>query len=130
MNKLAEVEHHVYRLYDTDNRLIYVGCTYELEPRLKRHNKKMWWAPQIAKIKTETHPTRRDGLAAERRIRDTEHPRWNIEARWMHREKWSNQMFSDYITAMKNHPMNRTQKWTDRIKAAKQLQWEKFGPKS
>jgi predicted GIY-YIG superfamily endonuclease len=130
MNKLAEVEHTVYRLYDRNNRLIYVGCTYNLEPRLKQHRKVMWWASQIAKIKTETHPSRKAGLAAERRIRDTEHPRWNIEARWMKRERWSYQMFNDYITALENHPMNRTAKWPARINAAKAFQMEKFGSRS
>ena len=127
-NRLCWAEHTVYRLYDQEGRLIYVGCTHDLYKRLKFHQKHQWWYPQIARIVTETHPSRSAALNAETRIRDTEHPRWNIEGRWMKRGNWNNQMFSDYITAMERHYTNRnTAPWKAKIEKAKREQARRYG---
>jgi len=126
-NRLTWAEHAVYRLYDQQDRLIYVGCTARLSDRLKHHAKTMWWWEQVARVDIESHPNRTVGLAAEKFIRDTEHPRWNIEARWMYRQHWTNQMFEDYITALKNHPSNKNIKWDTKINKARQLQQIRYG---
>jgi predicted GIY-YIG superfamily endonuclease len=127
MKDLSSREHTVYRLYDQQNRLIYVGCTYDLYKRLKTHQKTAWWYPQIARIVTEQQPTRRAALTAETNIRNTEHPRWNIEARWIHKESMNRQMLADYVTALENHHMRKYSSINDRIRKAKQFQSERYG---
>ena len=126
-NRLTWAEHTVYRLYDNQQRLIYVGCTYDLIKRLKTHQKTAWWYPQIERIVTEAHPTHRQGLTAEARIRDTEHPRWNIEARWMKRNSWNRQMFADYITALENHQSRKYGSIQRRLEKAREEYHERYG---
>lgn len=127
MSDIADANHYVYRIYDADKRLIYVGCSHEPSARIKRHRKTMWWAPQIAAVfTTGPFPTRKAGLAAETLARNTEHPRWNIEARWIHRHDWTAQMCADYITALENHPSRKTPRYESKIHKARALQREKF----
>jgi len=127
MSRLANAAHYVYRVYDIEGRLIYVGCTHEPEARLKRHNKSSWWAPQIAKVRIKVYPSRKAGLAAETEARNTEHPRWNIEARWIHRHDWTAQICADHITALENYaPDVRTPRYQGRIDKARAFQKKKF----
>ena len=126
-NRLGSAEHTVYRLYDQQDRLIYVGCTHDLVSRLKTHQKTAWWYPQIARISTQQHQGRGAALKAETLIRNTQHPRWNIEARWMQREHWNRQMLADYITALENHQGNKYASIKARIQQAKAFQVERYG---
>ena len=126
MSDLANVKHYVYRLYDNESRLIYVGCSYEPEQRIKRHHVTQWWAPQIAKVRIKVYPTRVAGLEAETEARNTEHPRWNIEARWIHRHNWTAAICADYITALENHTQRKTSRYERKIHKAQALQREKF----
>ena len=124
---LASVEHTVYRMYDQEGRLIYVGCTYDLEQRLNTHRRAMWWYYQSVRIVTETHPNRTEARKAETRIRDTEAPRWNIESRWMLRHSFTQQMFADYITAMENHPSRKYASIKKRLERAREEYAQRFG---
>lgn len=124
---LANVKHYVYRLRDNEGRLIYVGCTYEPEARMKHHNKTMWWANQVARIGIKVYPSREEGLAAETEARTNEHPRWNVESRWMQNATWTAQMFDDYIMAMELHPSHLTSKRLARIEKARQFRQIRFG---
>lgn len=126
-NHLANVEHTVYRLYDNEDRLIYVGCTYDLEKRLQAHRRKMWWYYQTERIVTETHPNRTEALRAETRIRDTEAPRWNVESRWMMRHSFTEQMFLDYMTALDNHPSKKYGSIRKRLEKAQAEYEQRFG---
>jgi hypothetical protein len=126
MSDLANANHYVYRLYDNESRLIYVGCSHEPEQRIKRHRSTQWWAPQIAKVRVKVYPSRSAGLAAETEARNTEHPRWNIEARWIHRNNWTATMCADYITALENHTQRKTPRYERKIHKALALQREKF----
>jgi predicted GIY-YIG superfamily endonuclease len=48
----------LYRLFDTDGVLLYVGITRDTEKRWRQHAlKKPWW-PQVAERTVEWHPTR------------------------------------------------------------------------
>ena len=125
--RLANVEHTVYRMFDQQDRLIYVGCTYDLEKRLQAHRRQMWWYYQIARITTETHPNRTEALKSETRIRDTEAPRWNIESRWMMRHSFTEQMFRDYITAMEKHPSSKYASIRRRLEKARAEYEQRFG---
>jgi hypothetical protein len=42
-------EYTVYRLYDFDSNLLYVGCTKNLMSRLGQHANKEWWS-EVARI--------------------------------------------------------------------------------
>lgn len=124
---LSNVEHTVYRLYDQQDRLIYVGCTYDLEKRLQAHRRKMWWFYQISRISTETHPNRSEALKSETRIRDTEAPRWNVESRWMMRHSFTKEMFQDYMTALDRHPSKKYGSIAKRLEKARAEYEQRYG---
>lgn len=68
---------YVYRAYCHDGLLGYVGSTRQLWQRLAAHRQKAWWAPTIARVRAELHPTVEAAQAAERAAVLAEAPRWN-----------------------------------------------------
>lgn len=73
------VEHLVYRCYDADGVLLYIGCTNSFSQRKYHHCKNSAWWSQVTSITTEQHVDRKSGLEAERAAIQTEHPRHNVE---------------------------------------------------
>ena len=67
----------LYRFYDTDDNLLYVGITVELGWRWKQHARREWWR-QVTRATVEHHPSRDEAAAAERTAIQQEHPRWNV----------------------------------------------------
>lgn len=68
----------LYRFYDPDEKLLYVGITRNPPSRFRDHeSQKIWWR-QIARIDVEWHPNRQDALDAEREAIRTEKPLHNI----------------------------------------------------
>jgi hypothetical protein len=60
------VRHHesdaptsVYRLYDADRRLLYVGVAYDPAARWKQHRSRRWWKDVVEKT-VVPYPTRKD----------------------------------------------------------------------
>lgn len=96
--------HYVYRVYDADGHLIYVGCTQSLPDRMKVHQATSWWAPQAVKIRGTVFPSRREAMAAEAAAIRAENPRWNIKGRFTDHATWSEADFVDYVTALVNAP--------------------------
>ena len=77
----------LYRWYDVDSRLLYVGITNHLMRRAEQHSDdKPWWS-QVASSVVEWHPTRQAALAAETNAIHTEHPVHNI-AQNSRRSSW------------------------------------------
>lgn len=73
-----ERTHALYRFYDTDGNLLYVGITLNPAHRWKQHaHDKPWWH-QIATISVQTYPNREAVLEAERAAIIAERPRHNI----------------------------------------------------
>lgn len=72
----------VYRTYDRNGLLLYVGCTVQqIEMRLRGHaNNSPWW-PFYDHVETVEFPTHREALAAEAEAIAAEHPRWNVRDR-------------------------------------------------
>ena len=103
-NNHKQERHYVYRIFDKDGRLIYVGCSHNPEKRLNQHRRTMWWAHQIHRIKLTVHPNKAAGHLAERTAINAEQPRWNLTGRWVHRATWTSQDYADYITASLNGP--------------------------
>lgn len=65
----------VYRCYDADDRLLYVGVSNKPETRVKIHKGQgAKWAQRVARVDHEWYDNRCDALIAERRATLTEHP--------------------------------------------------------
>jgi len=95
-----EERHYVYRIFDKTGRLIYVGCSYNPEARINTHRTTMFWGDQIHRIKLTVHPNKRAGHYAEKIAIHSEHPRFNVSGRWVHRGSWTSQDCSDFIRAI------------------------------
>ncbi|WVX88603.1 G-I-Y Y-I-G endonuclease [Gordonia phage CheeseTouch] len=93
--------HYVYRVFDAEQRLIYVGCTKNLFERLRAHQYNSWWAFQAAHVKAEVFPDKWVGRKAEREAIQVGRPRWNLNGRG-DRRFWTSDEYCDYITAALN----------------------------
>lgn len=78
----------LYRLYDADDQLLYVGATGNLTQRRYSHRSNQPWGHEIARIEAETFPSRAAALAAEREAIAAEHPRWNVHHNGDHGPKY------------------------------------------
>lgn len=68
----------LYRLFDTDGALLYVGITNDPEVRWKAHSyKKPWW-PDVSEKTVMWFKDRTAAATAEARAIRLEAPRWNI----------------------------------------------------
>lgn len=73
----VEIRHHVlYRFYDADNVLLYVGITADLPTRFRNHSRKPWWH-DIGRMTVEHFSCRFDVLAAEKLAIASERPLYN-----------------------------------------------------
>ena len=70
----------VYRMYDEDDRLLYIGASSETLGRFRAHasNPEYDWYEDVRTIKIEKHPTMRDALEAERAAIQAESPVYNV----------------------------------------------------
>ena len=71
-------EHVLYRYFDEDGELLYIGITNDPGRRWSQHIATKPWARQISTIRLEAHPDRVAVLAAEREAIQSEHPRYNV----------------------------------------------------
>ena len=68
----------LYRMYDAEDRLLYVGMTSRIESRIRQHGKvKSWW-PSVATIRLEQYASRAEAAAAEAEAIRSEQPQFNI----------------------------------------------------
>ena len=73
----------LYRHWDADGNLLYVGITAAADQRLKEHvsgSSRSHWSFEIATVTVETFHSRREALEAERRAIFSEAPKYNIGA--------------------------------------------------
>ncbi|MBJ7591525.1 GIY-YIG nuclease family protein [Aeromonas veronii] len=77
MNKKRQVT-ELYRHFDGEGRLLYIGVSLSAARRLSQHMYKSEWAADITDIKVERFPTRQEALDAERNAIINEKPIWNI----------------------------------------------------
>lgn len=68
----------LYRHFDADGKLLYVGISLSVVARLARHVNGSHWARQITMITIEWHPGRPEALAAEAAAIVAERPAFNI----------------------------------------------------
>lgn len=100
--------HYVYRCYDADGRLIYVGCTVNPNRRIAWHRNSSWWGHQIDAVRNRVYPDRPTALMRERQAIAAEQPRWNTKSRWAHRDGWCAQDYRDYYRAYLLSPTQQT----------------------
>lgn len=67
----------VYRCFDAEGRLIYVGCTVELTARRRWHEIQSPWWPEVAEIRTEKFADITKAHIAEARAIRSERPLYN-----------------------------------------------------
>lgn len=75
------MRHALYRFYDADATLLYVGITGSLFRRISRHGKTAPWQGDVAHITVEWHPDRTSAAAAEHAAVLDERPRYNRNLR-------------------------------------------------
>lgn len=68
----------LYRFFDDDNELLYVGTSTNFGRRLSDHLRHREWAPDIANIEIEHCLTIDEMLDRERIAIQTEHPKYNV----------------------------------------------------
>jgi excinuclease UvrABC nuclease subunit len=77
---LEHLPHSVYRCYDADGVLLYIGCSYQVEKRLKWHTtSSAHWFQHVADVKVQQYANRSEGLAAELEAIITEEPVFNVK---------------------------------------------------
>lgn len=69
----------VYRCFDKDDRLLYVGCTGDWQRRLWQHRSNTPFWPEVVAVTFAGYPTRDEALQAESRAIDTESPIHNVQ---------------------------------------------------
>lgn len=68
----------LYRLFDKDGALLYVGITWDVEQRMTGHRSDKAWWPDVTERRVEWLPNRPLALAAELDAIRAEQPRYNI----------------------------------------------------
>jgi hypothetical protein len=76
VRRIADM-HAVYRMYDEQGVLLYIGRTGNAGRRFGDHTSKRWF-PLVATIKMEWLPGEASAVLAERRAIQQEHPRYNV----------------------------------------------------
>ncbi len=79
----------LYRHFDKDGALLYVGISTNVVVRLSQHSKYSHWFDEITNITIESYPTRDDALDAETKAIQTENPKYNIAKTKKPYERWS-----------------------------------------
>lgn len=70
--------HILYRFYDAEDRLLYVGITFDIRRRWRSHSKdKPWWRDSVRST-MEHFGSREEALAAEAAAIKAEQPIWNV----------------------------------------------------
>lgn len=74
-------QYFLYRHFDKDEALLYVGLTRNILARTGAHSHLKDWFDRVTKITIERYETRQDGLQAERDAIQAENPVFNIAGR-------------------------------------------------
>lgn len=80
----------LYRIYDAQDRLLYVGISGGSFIRLGQHGDSAAWAHYATKITLERYPTREEAKQAESKAIQSEDPVWNVRGRPIERSlRWA-----------------------------------------
>lgn len=67
----------LYRLFDAEGKLLYVGASVNAPGRLETHRRDKSWWPEVARATFEHFETRHLAIVEEARAIDTEEPKYN-----------------------------------------------------
>lgn len=98
-----EVPTYVYRCYDADGRLLYIGCSNNPAARVAAHRAFAWWGGRIARVRNTVFPNREAALVREKAAIYSERPACNVTSRWLqHRERpdWTAEDYRTYHLAV------------------------------
>lgn len=70
--------HVIYRMFDTDGALLYVGISSQIPERIAQHRRTSPWFADVARIVVKLLPNRRAALDAELTAIRTEAPTCNV----------------------------------------------------
>ena len=70
--------HALYRFFDSDGALLYVGISCDPGVRFRQHRRDVPWWQLIRRIELEPRASRDEALSAEREAIRTERPRYNV----------------------------------------------------
>ncbi len=82
----ARQETHLYRHFDKNGALLYVGISLSAVARLSQHRSRSNWFDSIARVEIEAFPTREAALKAERRAITEESPAFNVAGKKARRD--------------------------------------------
>jgi excinuclease UvrABC nuclease subunit len=68
----------LYRHFDAEKKLLYVGISLSTFARLSQHKEHSPWFEQVMTVEIEHFETREEAMAAERKAIKTESPQFNI----------------------------------------------------
>ena len=69
---------YLYKLYDKNNNLLYVGITTNYKIRFRIHSKKHSWWNKVSRRWIKKYPSRTLALKAEKTIIANQNPKYNI----------------------------------------------------
>lgn len=68
----------LYRHFDSNGELLYVGISLSSVARLAQHRRSSVWFDRIKRVEIEAFPTREAAIMAESRAIETEKPKFNV----------------------------------------------------
>lgn len=77
MNNSIEREQTLYRFFDAEDNLLYVGISVRVEKRFHDHQKRSTWWDEAVYVTFEKFPNRQSVLQAEAEAIQTESPKYN-----------------------------------------------------
>jgi excinuclease UvrABC nuclease subunit len=77
VSAVPQGETTLYRIFDKDDELLYVGISCQVGWRIFTHSKEKRWWPRARHFTTTVYPTRRLALDAEWEAIDLENPLYN-----------------------------------------------------
>lgn len=100
-HRLAIDPHIVYRYFDANDRLIYVGCTRSPKQRMDQHRMGSWWHSQSVRVRLLVFPNKEYARWKETQAIATENPRWNVRDR--DRGLWTADDYADFLYALRQN---------------------------
>lgn len=77
LRRMADM-HAVYRMFDANGKVLYIGISGVVGRRFDQHSQKVWF-PQVSTITLEWFPTKAAAVLAERHAILAERPRYNVD---------------------------------------------------
>lgn len=95
----------LYRHYDVNNQLLYVGISVSYLDRFENHKNTSEWAFESVRMDTQWFDSREEALAAEQYAIKNEHPKFNRIHSKINRKNKVNLSTTSEIFQFQNHPL-------------------------